>query len=152
MTLSLDGSTRYIGTDFIKLLTDGTSSNLATEQYVLDNGGGGGGGGDPIDAYTKTEVHNLLFTKMNYSNPQDIQGTLRVDPTNSSAKIVLNAVGAPNDEDFYVNGDAYVNGNLRGRFFESDSSISIQNNVFVIILTHIHLAMTFHSDLTMLSI
>ena len=42
--LTLDGSTSFIGTEFIKLLATG-SSNLATEEYVDDaieqNGGGG---------------------------------------------------------------------------------------------------------------
>ena len=45
MSLSLDGNTSFIGTQFIKLLNTG-SSNLATEQYVntvVANGGGGGG-------------------------------------------------------------------------------------------------------------
>ena len=49
MSLTLDGSTSFIGTEFIKLLATG-SSNLATEEYVDDaiaeNGGGGGGGGN----------------------------------------------------------------------------------------------------------
>ena len=62
--VSLDGSTRYIGTDFIKLLNTGTA-NLATESYVdtaVANGGGGGGGGsvDLTNYYTQTQVDNTL--------------------------------------------------------------------------------------------
>ena len=47
MSITLDGSTRIVGTEFIKLEITGTS-NLATESYVAQQialGGGGGGGG-----------------------------------------------------------------------------------------------------------
>ena len=44
MSLSLDGSTRIVGTEFIKLETTGTS-NLATEEYVQTQVAQGGGGG-----------------------------------------------------------------------------------------------------------
>ena len=54
MSLTLDGSTSFIGTEFIKLLATG-SSNLATEEYVDDaiaeNGGGGGGGNVDLSNY-----------------------------------------------------------------------------------------------------
>ena len=58
--VSLDGSIRYIGTDFVKILNTG-SSNLATESYVntaiINRGGGGGGGGaDLTNYYNKTET------------------------------------------------------------------------------------------------
>ena len=45
--VSLDGTTSYIGHEFIKLSNTG-SSHLATENYVLQQvalGGGGGGTG-----------------------------------------------------------------------------------------------------------
>ena len=63
MSLTLDGSTSFIGTEFIKLLATG-SSNLATVEYVDDaieqNGGGGGNGNvDLSNYYTQTEVDNL---------------------------------------------------------------------------------------------
>jgi hypothetical protein len=60
--VSLDGSTRYIGTDFIKLLNTGTA-NLATESYVdtaVANGGGGGGSVDLTNYYTQTQVDKTL--------------------------------------------------------------------------------------------
>ena len=98
--LTLDGSTSFIGTEFIKLLATG-SSNLATEEYVDDAiEQNGGGGVQPENVYTKTETDNLLNNKLNVNNPQDITGNLRLDPTNGNSKIILNAVGVPNDEDF----------------------------------------------------
>ena len=104
--VSLDGSTRYVGTEFIKLLNTGTS-NLATEQFVNDAVGGGGGGA--VDAYTKTETDNLLNTKLNVNNPQDIEGTLRLGSVNGVSKIIANALSST--KDFYVNGDSQVLGN-----------------------------------------
>ena len=62
MSISLDGHTSFIGTEFIKLLNTG-SSDLATEEYVdnaVANGGGGGGG----DGYTQAETDNLLNNKL----------------------------------------------------------------------------------------
>ena len=77
-SLSLDGHTSYIGTEFIKLLNTG-SSNLATEEFVNTAvANGGGGSGDLTNYYDKTETDNLLNTKLNVNNPQDIEGTLRL--------------------------------------------------------------------------
>ena len=133
-TLSLDGNISYIGTEFIKLLNTGTS-HLATEEYV-DNAvsnGGGGGGGASIDAYTKTETDALLNAKLNVSNPQDIIGSLRIDSTNGNGKLIVNAVGAPNDEDFYVNGLSNLGGTLKAQVIQASSNIQtsqqIQSNV-----------------------
>ena len=67
--LSLDGSTRYIGTEFIKLEVTGTS-NLATEEFVntaIINGGGGGEGVNLTNYYQKSEVDTLLNNKYNKS-------------------------------------------------------------------------------------
>ena len=119
--LTLDGSTSFIGTEFIKLLATG-SSNLATVQYVDDAIAEGGGGG-AIDAYTKTEVDNLLNAKLNVSNPQDVIGTLRIDSTNGNGKLIVNAVGAPNDEDFYVNGLSNLGGTLKCQLLQASSNI-----------------------------
>ena len=112
--VSLDGSTRYVGTEFIKLLATG-SSNLATEAFVTDAveaGGGGGGTGttDLTNYYDKTEVDNLLVNKLNKDNPQDMSGTLRIGHVLGTSKIILNAVSST--KDFYVNGDSQINGNL----------------------------------------
>ena len=63
MSISLDGHTSFIGTEFIKLSNTG-SSDLATEEYVdnaVANGGGGVGGGD---GYTQAETDNLLNNKL----------------------------------------------------------------------------------------
>ena len=106
MSITLDGSTRYVGTEFIKLLNTGTS-NLATEQFVND--AVGGGGGDLTNYYDKTETDNLLDTKLNVNNPQDIEGTLRLGSVNGASKIIVNALSST--KDFYVNGDSQVLGN-----------------------------------------
>ena len=124
--LTLDGSISFIGNEFIKLLATG-SSNLATEEYVDDaieqNGGGGGGNVDLSNYYTQTEVDNLLNNKLNTNNPQDIIGTLRIDSTNGNGKLIVNAVGAPNDEDFYVNGLSNLGGTLKAQLIQASSNI-----------------------------
>ena len=126
--LTLDGSTSFIGTEFIKLLATG-SSNLATEEYVDDaieqNGGGGGGNVDLSNYYTQTETDNLLNNKLNVNNPQDIIGNLRLDPTNGLSKIILNAVSPPNaNDDFYCNGSGHFNGTLRVSLLTSDGDLN----------------------------
>ena len=126
MSLTLDGSTSFIGTQFIKLLATG-SSNIATEEYVDDAVASGGGGGnvDLSNYYTQTETDNLLNNKMNVSNPQDIIGNLRLDPTNGNSKIILNAVSPPNaSDDFYCNGNAHINGSIRVSLLTSDGDIN----------------------------
>ena len=126
--LTLDGSTSFIGTEFIKLLVTG-SSNLATEEYVNDaieqNGGGGNGNVDLTNYYTQTETDNLLNSKLNVNNPQDIIGNLRLDPTNGLSKIILNAVSPPNaNDDFYCNGSGHFNGTLRVSLLISDGDVN----------------------------
>ena len=126
--LTLDGSTSFIGTEFIKLLATG-SSNLATEEYVDDaiaeNGGGGGGNVDLSNYYTQTETDNLLNNKLNVNNPQDITGNLRLDPTNGLSKIITNAVSPPNaNDDFYCNGSGQFNGTLRVSVLTSDGDVN----------------------------
>ena len=127
--LTLDGSTSFIGTEFIKLLVTG-SSNLATEEYVDDaieqNGGGGNGNVDLSNYYTQTETDNLLNNKLNVNNnPQDITGNLRLDPTNGLSKIILNAVSPPNaNDDFYCNGSGHFNGTLRVSLLISDGDLN----------------------------
>ena len=124
MSISLDGHTSFIGTEFIKLLSTG-SSDLATVEYVDNAVAEGGGGVQPEDVYTKTETDALLNAKLNVNNPQDIIGNLRLDPTNGLSKIILNAVNAPNDEDLYVNGSAYVNnGELRAQSMKCDNTLT----------------------------
>ena len=119
MALSLDGNTSFIGTEFIKLLNTG-SSDLATEEYVNEQVALGGGSGD---GYTQAEVDALLNNKLNVNNPQDIIGTLRIDSTNGNGKLIVNAVGAPNDEDFYVNGLSNLGGTLKCQLLQASSNI-----------------------------
>ena len=129
MSLTLDGSTSFIGTEFIKLLATG-SSNLATEEYVdyaIEQNGGGGGNVDLSNYYTQTETDNLLNNKLNVNNPQDITGNLRLDPTNGLSKIILNAVSPPNaSDDFYCNGNSHINGTMRVSVLTSDGDVNSQ--------------------------
>ena len=119
MALSLDGNISYIGTEFIKLLNTG-SSDLATEEYV-NNAIAEGGGVQPEDVYTKAEANALLNNKLNVNNPEDIIGNLRLGPTNGLSK--KNAVGAPNDEDFYVNGTANIHSEMRASSMTCDNTL-----------------------------
>ena len=127
--LTLDGSTSFIGTEFIKLLVTG-SSNLATEEYVddaIEQNGGGNGNVDLSNYYTQTETDNLLNNKLNVNNPQDITGNLRLDPTNGLSKIILNAVRPPNaSDDFYCNGNSHINGTMRVSVLSSDGDVNSQ--------------------------
>ena len=125
MALSLDGNTSFIGTEFIKLLSTG-SSNLATVEYVDEQVALGGGSGD---GYTQAEVDALLNNKLNVSNPQDIIGTLRIDSTNGNGKLVVNALGAPNDEDFYVNGLSNLGGTLKCQLLQASSNIETSQQI-----------------------
>ena len=122
MNLSLDGSTRYVGTEFIKLLNTG-SSNLATEEFVTDAVAGGGGGA--VDAYTKTETDNLLDAKLNVNNPQNMEGTLNIGSAGGTSKIIINALSST--KDFYCNGDAQVLGNHLVQSLDSTSYIKGTN-------------------------
>ena len=68
MSLTLDGSTRIVATEYV-LLTATGSTNLATENYVdtaIINGGGGGGV-NLSNYYQKSEVDTLLNNKYNKS-------------------------------------------------------------------------------------
>ena len=124
MALSLDGNISYIGTEFIKLLNTG-SSDLATVAYVDEQVAQGGGGGGSGDGYTQAEVDALLNNKLNVNNPQDITGNLRLDPTNGNSKIILNATSPPNNnDDFYCNGSAHINGTLRVSLLSSDGDVN----------------------------
>ena len=121
--LSFDGNISFIGTEFIKLLNTG-SSDLATVQYVDEQVAlGGGGNGDLSNYYTQTEIDALLNNKLNINNPQDVLGTLRIDSTNGNGKLIVNAVGAPNDEDFYVNGLSNLGGTLKCTLLQASSNI-----------------------------
>ena len=124
-SLTMDGGNRIVGTEFVKLLITG-SSNLATEEYVdTAVANGGGGNVDLSNYYTQTETDNLLNTKLNVSNPQDITGNLRLDPTNGNSKIILNAVApATASDDFYCNGSAHINGTLRVSLLTSDGDLN----------------------------
>ena len=124
--VSLDGGNRVVGTEFIKLLSTG-SSDLATVQYVDEQVAQGGGGGnvDLSNYYTQTQTDNLLNNKLNVNNPQDIIGNLRLDSTNGNSKLIINAVApATASDDFYCNGTGHFNGSLRVSVLTSDGDVN----------------------------
>ena len=125
MALSLDGNTSFIGTEFIKLLSTG-SSNLATVEYVDEQVAQGGSGNvDLSNYYTQTQTDNLLNNKLNVNNPQDILGNLRLDPTNGNSKIIINAVApATASDDFYCNGNGQFNGSLKVSLLASEGDLN----------------------------
>ena len=160
MALQLDGGNTIIATEFIKLEITG-SSNLATESYVntaIINGGGGGTGTTDLtnyynktetdallnnkynksetdalinNKYNKSETDTLLNDKLNINNPQDMSGTLRLGHIDGLSKIILNGVAS--SRDFYVNGDAEINGNHLVASLDSSGYIkgsNIQSNTF----------------------
>ena len=88
--------------------------------------------------YTEAEANTLLDTKLNVNNPQDISGTLRLGHIDGLSKIILNSVGS-NGKDFYVNGDAQVNGNHLVQSLDSSGYIkgsNIQTNSFNVLNTN----------------
>ena len=98
--LTLDGSTSFRGTEFIKLLATG-SSPLATEEYVDDKLADSIGGAS-ADAYTKAETDALLNNKLNILNP-DVDGNLRIQPTSQNGKLIINTTSPlDNSYSFFV--------------------------------------------------
>ena len=122
MSLTLDGSTSFIGTEFIKLLATG-SSNLATEEYVDDKLADNIGGAS-ADAYTKAETDALLNAKLNVLNP-DVSGNLRIQPTSQNGKLIINSTAALNASDsFFCNGSGEFNSSLKVSTFNCTNDIS----------------------------
>ena len=99
---------------------------VSLEDYITEIAGDGGGGNvDLSNYYTQTETDNLLKAKLHVNNPQDIIGNLRLDPTNGNSKIILNATSPPNNnDDFYCNGSAHINGTLRVSLLTSDGDVN----------------------------
>ena len=103
------------------------SSDLALVAYVDEQMAQGGGGS--LDAYTQAETDNLLNARLNVSNPQDIAGTLRIDSANGNGKLVVNSLGAPNDEDVYVNGLSNLGGTLKCQLLQASSDIETTQQI-----------------------
>ena len=123
--LTLDGGTRFIGTEFIKLLATG-SSPLATEEYV-DDKVADAIGGSSADAYTKSETDALLNNKLNVSNP-DVIGNLRV-ATGGGGKLIVNALTTPGSESFYVQGLSTFTGTMKVPLLQASSNIQTTQKV-----------------------
>ena len=124
MSLTLDGSTSFIGAEFIKLLATG-SSPLATEEYV-DDKVADAIGGSSADAYTKSETDALLNAKLNVSNP-DVSGNLRIEPTSGGGKLIINATSPINNSNsFFCNGTGQFNSSLRVAVLTSDGDVNAQ--------------------------
>ena len=114
----------------ISLIKDNRVVSL--EDYITEIAGDGGGGNGNVDLsnyYSQSEVDNLLNNKLNVNNPQDIIGTLRIDSTNGNGKLIVNAVGAPNDEDFYVNGLSNLGGTLKAQLIQASSNIETSQQI-----------------------
>ena len=114
----------------ISLIKDNRVVSL--EDYITEIAGDGGGGNGNVDLtnyYNQTETDNLLNNKLNINNPQDIIGTLRIDSTNGNGKLIVNAVGAPNDEDFYVNGLSNLGGTLKAQLIQASSNIETSQQI-----------------------
>ena len=101
---------------------------VSLEDYITEIAGDGGGGNGNVDLsnyYTQTETDNLLNSKLNVNNPQDITGNLRLDPNNGNSKLIINAVSPPNaNDDFYCNGNGHINGTLRVSLLTSDGDVN----------------------------
>ena len=114
----------------ISLIKDNRVVSL--EDYITEIAGDGRGGNGNVDLtnyYNQTETDNLLNNKLNVNNPQDIIGTLRIDSTNGNGKLIVNAVGAPNDEDFYVNGLSNLGGTLKAQLIQASSNIETSQQI-----------------------
>ena len=59
---------------------------------------------------------------MNIISPQDITRILRIDNTNGNGKLIVNAVGAPNDEAFYVNGSSNLGASLKAQLIQASTN------------------------------
>ena len=143
--LALDGSTSFIGTEFIKLLATG-SSNLATVEYVDDKLADSIGGAS-ADAYTKAETDALLNNKLDILNP-DVDGNLRIQPTSQNGKLIINTtapLNAPNS--FFCNGSGEFNSTLKVSTFDCTNDIStggVNTNTFNV--NNINTKISFNDD------
>ena len=143
--LTLDGSTSFIGTEFIKLLATG-SSNLATEEYVDDKLADSIGGAS-ADAYTKAETDALLNNKLNVLNP-DVSGNLRIQPTSQNGKLIINTTAPLNaSNSFFCNGSGEFNSSLKVSTFNCTNDIStggVNTNTFNV--NNINTKISFNDD------
>ena len=143
--LTLDGSTSFIGTEFIKLLATG-SSPLATEEYVDDKVADSIGGAS-ADAYTKSETDSLLNNKLNVLNP-DVSGNLRIQPTTQGGKLVINSTSPPdNTFSFFCNGKGEFNSTLKTSVLNCSNDITaggINANTFNV--NNINAKISFNDD------
>ena len=143
--LTLDGSTSFIGTEFIKLLATG-SSPLATEEYVDDKLADSIGGAS-ADAYTKAETDALLNNKLNVLNP-DVDGNLRIQPTSQNGKLIINTTAPLNaSNSFFCNGSGEFNSSLKVSTLNSTNDITaggINANTFNV--DNINTKISFNDD------
>ena len=143
--LTLDGSTSFIGTEFIKLLATG-SSPLATEEYVDDKVADSIGGAS-ADAYTKAETDALLNNKLNILNP-DVSGNLRIQPTSQNGKLIINTTSPlDNTFSFFCNGKGEFNSTLKTSVLNCSNDITaggINANTFNV--NNINTKISFNDD------
>ena len=118
MSLTLDGSTRFIGTEFIKLEVTGTS-NLATEAYVLEQVASSGGGTSTTDLsgyYNLTQTNTLLDAKYSITETNTLlDAKYSITETNTllDAKYNITAVNTLLDTKLNINNPQDMDGTLR---------------------------------------
>ena len=111
-SLTLDGSNRIVGTEFVKIEITG-SSNLATEQFVNEAVAGGDGNVDLTNYYNKTEVDGFLDAKLSLSGEasQTIAGSVNItNNLRTATHIQCNNI---------VSSNAYSN-----TFYNKDSNVN----------------------------
>ena len=111
-SLTLDGSNRIVGTEFVKIEITG-SSNLATEQFVNEAVAGGGGNVDLTNYYNKTEVDGFLDAKLSLSGEasQTIAGSVNITNNLTTATNIQcnNIVSSNAYSNTFYNKDSNVN-------------------------------------------
>ena len=116
--VSLDGSNRIVATEFIKLEITG-SSNLATENYVLEQVALGGGGTSTTDLsgyYTLTQTNTLLNEKYSITQTNTLLNTkYSITETNTllDTKYNTTSVNTLLDTKLNINNPQDMNGVLR---------------------------------------
>ena len=128
-SITLDGSNRIVGTEFIKLEITG-SSNLATEGYVLQQIAIGGGGGtsttDLSGYYHLTQTNTLLDSKYSITETNTLlDSKYSITQTNTllDSKYSITETNTLLDTKLNINNPQDMNGVLRIGHITGNSQI-----------------------------